>query len=99
MNLFAYGSLIEPEVQARVFGCPRIGEIDWVADYGLEAIEREGVSYARAFPKEGGRLRGQRIALSEAELRTADLYGGDAYIRKVVTLESGARAWMYLRPE
>lgn len=98
MNLFAYGSLIEPEVQARVFGCPRIGEIDWVDGYGLEVIAHNGAQQVRAFPKGGGRLRGQRVALSDAELRSADLYEGDAYVRKVVTLESGARAWMYVRP-
>lgn len=99
MNLFAYGSLIEPEVQARVFGCPRIGEIDWADGYALEAVEENGVQYARALPQEGSRVRGQRIEVSDAELRSADLYEGELYMRKVVVLASGSCAWMYLRPE
>lgn len=99
MNLFAYGSLLEPGTQARVFGCARVGEIDWADGYALEAIEHEGAQHVRAFPKEGGRLRGQRFEVSDAELRSADLYEGESYVRKVVILEGGSCAWMYMRPE
>lgn len=99
MNLFVYGSLAEPKTQTEVFGCPRFGEIDWAPGYGIEPVTCDGVQYPRAFLKEGSRLRGLRFEVTHAELRAADLYEGPEYVRKVVELESGARAWLYLRPE
>ena len=99
MNLFAYGSLIEPDTQREVFGCIRHGEVDWVEGYGIESITCEGVQYARAFPKEGSELRGLRMEVTEAELRNIDLYEGADYVRKVVILKSGSCAWLYQRPD
>lgn len=99
MNLFAYGSFMEPEVQSRVFGRVCLGEADWAPGYTIESIEREGDTFARAFPKEGSRLRGLRFEVNDIELKNADRYREGDYERKVVVLESGACAWIYVRPE
>ena len=95
--LFVYGTLLDPQVQQMVFGQEVAGQPDRLPGY-----EKRERSVAGRYPEivpvaqEGALVQGQRLELGAAGLRRADAYETTMYYRKLVELESGARAWVYL---
>lgn len=99
--LFAYGTLLDANVQQRVFG----HQLDGIAD-ALKGVVRTTLTVDEGDSRGSwpdlastGRaediVRGQVLTLSEADLAAADAYETAAYRRDLVTLASGTRAWVY----
>lgn len=107
ITLFAYGSLLRPEVQRWLFGQDLPGTVDalpgarteWVDDIDPDLLRLTG---ARGYPALrwttalDAVVHGQRLALTVTELRAADAYEGTGYVRRRVRLQSGRRAWVYV---
>lgn len=97
--LFVYGTLLEPEVRTAVLGhCPPITR-DKLFGFSMQTIRLDGINYpvitedsAASEPIAGG-----YFSVSDEDFIKLDAYESDAYLRTVVTLESGVRAWVYYR--
>ena len=107
VRLFAYGTLQQREVQLATYGRKLAGTADALAGYRLEPLpiaDPEVVrlsgkavhNIARATGDPADRIPGMLFELSEAELAATDAYEVDGYQRIEVTLESGARAFVYV---
>lgn len=105
--LFAYGTLQLSEVQLATFGRPLEGTADALAGYRLEPLAITDAAVVRLSGKavhwiarESGepadRIAGTVYRLTPAELAAADAYEVDAYARVEASLESGARAFVYV---
>ena len=95
--LFAYGTLLDPQVQQLVFGRQVPGHPDRLPGF----VKRERSVAGRYVevvrdPAEAGGVSGQRLELDGPELARADVYETSLYAREVVELASGVRAWVYL---
>jgi hypothetical protein len=107
ITLFAYGSLLLPEVQRWLFGRDIPGaadalpgaRTDWVDDIDPDLLRLTG---QRGYPAlhwtdaPDAVVHGQRLALTVTELRAADAYEGTGYVRRMACLQSGRRAWVYV---
>lgn len=95
--LFVYGTLLDPQVQQMVFGQEVPGQPDRLPGY--EKRERSVAGrYPEVLPaaREGAFVEGRRLEVGASGLRRADAYETTLYYRRLVQLESGARAWVYL---
>ena len=109
-RLFCYGTLQRKDVQTAVFGRELAGTSDALRLYRLErvpildadaAAELAQTHYFNAVPSEDPHdaVVGTLFELTEDDLSAADRYEEDAAYRRVeVTLESGARAWVFRIP-
>jgi gamma-glutamylcyclotransferase (GGCT)/AIG2-like uncharacterized protein YtfP len=107
--LFSYGTLQNEEVQLANFGRRLEGTADSLPLYKLTVIEirnPEFVVLSRSAMhrnvqftgSEFDSVEGTVLKLTKAELERADAYEqGAEYQRILVTLNSGRRAWVYLR--
>lgn len=95
--LFVYGTLLDPQVQHLVFGRLVPGQPDSLPGFLKRERSVEG-RYPEVVPDPGGgsRVSGQCLVLEPPELARADVYETSLYYRKLVVLESGTRAWVYL---
>ncbi|WP_149274483.1 gamma-glutamylcyclotransferase family protein [Pareuzebyella sediminis] len=95
--LFSYGSLQEATIQLELFDRELRGWPDVVSGFVLSKEKAYG-----AYPilnetkNPAHRISGTVFELSEQELIQADVYEGEAYKRKLIELESGKRAWLYI---
>ncbi|MFT3715577.1 MAG: gamma-glutamylcyclotransferase family protein [Gordonia sp. (in: high G+C Gram-positive bacteria)] len=105
-RLFSYGTLRQPEVQAALFGrsVPTVDDalpgyrIEWLTITDPEVIATSG-SDRHPILREGSpddAAPGAYLELDDAELKAADDYEVDDYVRTAVTLASGVDAWAYL---
>lgn len=108
VNLFAYGTLRQPEVQRASFGRLLDGRPDTLPGYRLEplvirdekVVALSGLAVHKAARPTGDpadRVAGTLFRISEAELEAADRYEVDDMVRIEARLESGASAWVYVR--
>lgn len=107
-QIFSYGSLQEEEVQLSTFGRLLQGERDelpgfelaWVKITDPQIASPGGrTHYANAVfnGRDDSRVAGTAFEVTHAELATADRYEQLAgYMRCVVMLASGRRAWVYV---
>lgn len=95
--LFAYGTLLDPKVQLRVFGHELWGESDELQGYVLRQNSVAGC-YPDIVPNSDSEceVSGRCFYITPYELELADAYETELYFRKWVTLNSGKRAWVYL---
>lgn len=99
--LFAYGTLLDPAVQLRVFGRQLDGTPDMLIGVVRVTLTVDDDDVRGSWPDlaSTGRAEdvvpGQVLALSDTELAAADAYETSAYARGEVTLVSGTRAWVY----
>ena len=105
--VFSYGTLQIERVQRELLG--RLVRMDDDALLGFEAvpveidhpdvIEFSGSSTHLALvPGDpAARIAGKVLHVTEADLPPLDDYEGDEYRRIEVTLESGTRAWVYVK--
>ena len=109
VRLFAYGTLQQREVQLATYGRLLDGTPDSLSGYRLEPLSITDPEVVRLSGKavhhiarESGdpadRIPGVLFRLTEAELAATDGYEVDAYSRAEVTLDSGARAFVYVGP-
>ena len=106
--MFSYGSLQEEAVQLAVYGRVLRGEADelngWVrTQLDVPKWHKAALSgtthYANVerSPQPNSSVAGTALELTDAELAASDAYERDAeYVRVMITLSSGRRAWVYV---
>jgi gamma-glutamylcyclotransferase (GGCT)/AIG2-like uncharacterized protein YtfP len=108
IRLFSYGTLRQPEVQLATYGRLLDGTPDALVGYRLEpveigdphVVELSGKAVHTIACKTGNpadRVPGVVFQLTQAELHATDTYEVDAYSRVEAELESGRKAWVYVR--
>jgi hypothetical protein len=108
-RLFSYGTLQLPAVQRANFGRLLDGAPDVLIGYVLDKLEitdeeviaESGERFHWIAVKTGDandRVPGVVFLVTPEELAAADVYEADQYARIDVALESGARAWLYVKP-
>lgn len=105
--LFAYGTLRHPDVQLATFGRVLDGDDDAVVGYVLSnAIGDQSVTtnWSSRGPAVlepsavgGASVLGMVFAVDIQDLVAADVYQVEEYRRIEVVLQSGRRAWAYVR--
>ena len=109
-NLFSYGTLQQEAVQVDTFGRKLTGTADRLVGYRLRMIRVEDEDFvAKSGSADHRNLQftgdasdyvdGTVFALTSTELEQADAYEPDGYERQLVQLNSGTRAWIYLKPQ
>lgn len=105
--IFSYGTLQMPRVQQELFG--RLVRMDDDALLGFEAVPVEidhpdviefsgSATHLGLVPGDpAARIAGKLLHVTEADLPALDDYEGDEYRRIEVDLESGTRAWVYVK--
>ena len=107
--LFSYGTLRLPHVQQATYGRLLEGRPDAMVGWALEpmrisdpeVVRLSGLpvhTIARRTGKAEDRIEGVVFAISEAELAATDAYEVDP-VRIETELESGTRAFVYVRPD
>ena len=96
--LFAYGTLLDPDVQRSVIGRTVQSRPDTLPGYRRGVLRSGGASYFIAIPDEQGAIDGGILEVTREELERIDEYEGDEYERARVRLGSGIFAWVYRRP-
>lgn len=94
-RLFAYGTLLDPHVQRAVFGRTIEGAPDRLHGFRKTLLQDCGDSFPNLVADPQGHVDGRLLEISSEDLRRADLYEGDLYVRHKVTLASGNSAWVY----
>ncbi|MBM3290529.1 MAG: gamma-glutamylcyclotransferase [Candidatus Hydrogenedentes bacterium] len=93
--IFAYGTLLDPDVQEAVIGRRIEGRPDRLRGFTKSALEDWPHSFPNLVPDAESVADGRVIEVTQHELGRIDLYEGDLYVRHRVTLESGAVTWAY----
>ena len=106
--IFSYGSLQEEAVQLSVYGRVLRGESDALVGWVRTRIDvpkwhkaaTQGTTHyanVERSPQSASRVAGTLLELTDVELTASDGYERDAeYVRVMITLESGRRAWVYV---
>lgn len=108
-RLFSYGTLQLPAVQQANFGRLLEGAPDTLTGYVLDKLEitdeeviaESGERFHWIAVKTGGaadRVPGVVFLITPEELAAADVYEAVDYVRVEETFESGAKAWIYVKP-
>jgi len=96
-QLFAYGTLLEKEIQLGVFSRLLGGLKDVLPSYKISDYKVANLYPTLDYTEnQQDSIKGKVFALTPAELKKADQYEGDAYERIEVTLGSGKKAWVYM---
>ena len=105
-HLFSYGTLQSEKVQLEIFGRTLQGYPDVVRGYKKETIkisvnlsgieDHVIISYTG---NDSDIVEGIVLLLTADELLHADVYETEDYKRVKVTLQSGKRAWVYVKNE
>lgn len=94
IDLFVYGTLQDHMVQQSLIGRTIDGAKDTLEDYTINTVLMP--PYSVAVPKDGGRIDGRVLIITQDELTTLDAYEGECYLRIRVWLVSGREAWVYI---
>ncbi|EJB8515667.1 TPA: gamma-glutamylcyclotransferase [Pseudomonas aeruginosa] len=106
--LFSYGTLQDKAVQLASFGRELNGRADalvgfredWVEIRDPAVLAASGKTHHPIVQRSGvasDRVPGTLFEITAEELRAADAYEVSDYTRIGVELESGARAWVYVK--
>ncbi len=96
-HLFAYGTLLEKEVQLGVFSRLLGGLSDSLSGYRISDFKVADLYPTLDHTKDNqDKIMGRVFALTPDELVKADAYEGEGYERKEIILESGKKAWVYI---
>jgi gamma-glutamylcyclotransferase (GGCT)/AIG2-like uncharacterized protein YtfP len=93
--IFTYGSLLIPEVQEAVIGRRIAGTPDRLRGFCKTTLKDGADSFPNLTPDQDARVEGRVIEVTQHELERIDMYEGDLYVRRKVTLESGKETWVY----
>ena len=105
--LFSYGSLREAAAQHAVFGRVLEGFADTLAGFVADPIRltdartiaTSGTAdhrILRASADGSGEVAGVALAIGPGDIAAADAYEPEGYVRTIVTLASGRRAYVYV---
>jgi len=108
-RLFSYGTLQLPAVQQANFGRLLEGTPDTLIGYLLDKLEitdeeviaESGERFHWIAVKTGraeDRVPGVIFEITAEELAEADVYEAEEYARVEEAFESGAKAWVYVKP-
>lgn len=108
-RLFSYGTLQLPAVQQANFGRLLEGTPDTLIGYLLDKLEitdeeviaESGERFHWIAVKTGraeDRVPGVIFEITAEELAAADVYEAEEYARVEEAFESGAKAWVYVKP-
>lgn len=97
--VFAYGTLRDAKVRKEVIGydtstCPAS-----LKGYSKESIVIDQLSYPVLVEDNTAdkTIQGEIFEIDPNDLVSIDLYETTAYRRKLITLESGLKAWVYIK--
>lgn len=107
-NLFSYGTLQMEQVQLDTFGRRLKGKKDVLRKYIIkdlkitdpDVIKSSGTDIHPILEYTGNQndfVEGTIYEISDEELELADSYEVDDYQRRLLTFESGTKAWVYLK--
>jgi len=108
-RLFSYGTLQLPGFKQANFGRLLEGAPDTLIGYVLDKLEitdeeviaESGERFhwiAVKTGRAGDRVPGVVFLITPEELAAADVYEAEDYVRVEETFESGAKAWVYVKP-
>ena len=96
-HLFAYGTLLEKEVQLGVFSRLLGGQNDGLSGYRISDLKVADRYPTLDHTKDNqDNIIGRVFTLTPDELVKADEYEGEGYERMEITLDSGKKAWVYI---
>jgi hypothetical protein len=95
--LFAYGVLVDPRVQSKIMGRYTRGSPDLLVGFRFLNVDINGEQYSVLSPDPNSTITGVVLGLEPDELKMFDMYVGDKYRRRQLSLRSGKRAWVYLK--
>ncbi|SEQ19425.1 gamma-glutamylcyclotransferase [Lentzea albida] len=95
VNLFSYGTSQTAPVQIEHFGRTLVGKEDVLPGHHRVTTDRHPIVSFTGDPADS--VAGTVLEVTTAELAAADIHEVDEYRRTLVTLGSGAEAWVYLR--
>lgn len=104
-RLFSYGTLRYSAVQRELFGRELEGEEGVLLGYRVEEVRIKDEGVVKASGEDvhpilkkfdGGRVEGVVFLLSADELKKADGYEVDDYVRQWVEIEGMEWAWAYV---
>lgn len=94
--LFVYGTLLESDVRQLVFTRELYGRKDLLSGYRIHKNKVSGLyPSVEATGEFKDQVSGEVFVVSSYDLKRADQYEGEAYMRKRVKLDSGTEAWVY----
>lgn len=100
-KLFAYGTLLDPAIQVKLFG-KTLPDPESAVLHGWEKYTHE--TYPFIMPKEGSSVHGKVLILDDAQLRIADQWEEvpREYIRRQVIVNGSTdepeTVWVYVKP-
>jgi gamma-glutamylcyclotransferase (GGCT)/AIG2-like uncharacterized protein YtfP len=95
--VFAYATLLKRSIRNKVIKADVKLHKDILPNYKriTNLDTDEGKEYDTVVPAPGKKVLGDWFTVTTGELKTLDKYE-DEYMRKLVTLESGTRAFVYI---
>ncbi len=98
--VFAYGTLKEAKIRRELLNRDVAAIKDSLPGFTLENICIGGVLYPIAVrdPYDKKPIPGEVFQVTSREIRIIDEYESNAYKRIKVNLNSGRKAWLYIRP-
>lgn len=94
-TIFAYGTLLDPNVQKSVIGRTAEVQDDVLSGYRKGVLQLKKNAYFIAIRDDESYIEGGYITVTQSELERIDRYEGIHYQRGRVTLDSGIEAWVY----
>lgn len=95
-KIFTYGTLQEPEVQIDTIGRTMDGKHDALSGYKKSSITIKNIVYPILIPG-NEKIDGIVYDVTDEELKKLDIFETTIYRRVEVTLESGTKAWVYIK--
>ena len=98
--VFAYGTLKNHDLRKKLLARNVPAEKDRLKGFSIEQIYLDGENYpvANYDPFNKNDIQGVSFYVNESELKILDYYESDAYKRIRVNLNSGRKAWLYVKP-
>jgi len=100
-ELFVYGTLVDPDKRRALLGRALDYVVpDSVNGYEMEDVTIDGVEYpALVMSTMSHRVDGYVTVINKEELSILDEYETSAYARTMIRLNSGKKAWVYMKKE
>ncbi len=99
-KVFAYGTLMDPEIRKSIIGKHCKSKNGSLTGYRLDEIILDGNNYPIIIKDSIVKkpLHGVTFKVNDFELKILDRYESNAYVREKVVLQSGEKAWVYVKP-
>ena len=97
--VFAYGTLLDAKVRKDVIGYETTAYPATLKGYSLDRVVIDQVSYPALVVDNttNNRVQGEIFEIEQNDLILLDRYETKSYQRILVSLESGLKAWTYIK--